>query len=290
MTEARVEDLRDHRRQRRHRPGVRQPGGGRRPRLPDRDRRPQPRPDRHRGRPDQVRAAVVPRGLAAVRLRRPARRTPAGRGPAEDLRADRRPRQQRRHGVLPAPPHRRRHRVDVRDQPPRRLPAHRAAPRPARGERAGTGGLHLVRGPLLRDHGPRRPRLRAGLLDHEGLRPLQAGQRAHRAAPGPAARGHGCHRHRAAPRRDRHQHLERRTVVRAAGARRAQALEDGDAGGRRLPARLPRHESRGRGTDRRLLRPQPAARAVRARARRRPRRAAVRRERAPDRSRRDIPA
>ena len=76
---------------------------------------------------------------------------------------------------------RRRHRVDVRGQPPRRLPAHGPAPRPARRERAGPGRLHLLGGPLLGDDGPRRPRLRARLLDHEGLRPLQARQRAHRA-------------------------------------------------------------------------------------------------------------
>ena len=91
--------------------------------------------------------------------------------------------------------------------------------------------------------------------------PLEAGQRPHRARPGPPARRHRRHRDLAPPRRHRDQHLEPGAVVRAAGSGGDEAA-DGVSAGRRLAARLPGHEPRGRGADRWLLRPQPAARAV----------------------------
>ena len=156
------EDLRDHRRQRRHRPRVRQPGRGRRRRAAGScwsAAAPTGPPPRSGGSAPEQPSCRVDSLLCDFADQ------PAVRRLAEDLltTCERIDVLVNNAGtvLLPADPDRRRHRVDVRGQPPRRVPAHRAAPRPARRERPGAGRLHLVGRPLLRHDGPRRPRLRA---------------------------------------------------------------------------------------------------------------------------------
>ena len=77
-------------------------------------------------------------------------------------------RQQRR-WLLGAPPrHRRRPGAHLRPQPPRPVPAHQAAARPAPGERAGPGGHGLVRRAGDGPHRLRRPPGRAGTTRGSG--------------------------------------------------------------------------------------------------------------------------
>ncbi len=187
--------------------------------------------------------------------------------------ADRRPRQQRRHGVPLAQADRRRLRGDLPGQPPGRVPAHRGAEGRAGRERTRADRDHRLGRPLRGNPGLRRPRLRAGLPT---CGPTAAPSWPTCSTPGPGGRAGGRRGHgqRAAPGGRGHRHLVRRALVRPTGAGVGQA---GDAlAGRRRPGdHLPRDRSRGGGRDRRLLRRQPAQGTVRPGPRRRTRQAAA---------------
>ena len=102
-------------------------------------------------------------------------------------------------------------------QPPRPVPAHPPAARPAAGERPGARRHGLVR---RAGHGPdrlRRPAGRAGLQRAAGLQPVQARQRHVHLRAGPPARGHRGHGERAAPRRGPHGLRRRRTPAAGCG-------------------------------------------------------------------------
>ena len=141
-----------------------------------------------RGRPCQRawRGSVV----AALRLL-PAEGGAAlrGRG-APELRSPRGPGEQRRHPVQDPHPDRGRDRGHLRRKPPRLLPSH---PAPARADHPERSGAHRERRfhrPSPGDDGLRRSLLRARLFPEEGVRPLQAGQRAVHATARAEARRH----------------------------------------------------------------------------------------------------
>ena len=126
--------------------------------------------------------------------------------------------QQRRRLLEHPARHRRRARAHLRPQPPRAVPAHQPAPRPARAERPGPRGHGLLQ---RAGHGPdrlRRPPRRTVLLRLARLQPVQARQRpVHlRAGPAAAARTAG-HRQRVASRRGEHRRSAPRTPPASSG-------------------------------------------------------------------------
>ena len=195
---------------------------------------------------------VVPLDLASMasihtcaadvlRTLRPSRRAPQQRG---------------RHARQPAR-HRRRLRDDLRRQPPRPLPAHQPAARPARGERAGAHHHRGVRRAPVRAEAASTSttcRANAALPRVPGVLPLEARQHPLRQRARPPARRHRRHVELGAPRLGRHQLLARRRHrlhgVLLAALGRPFAISPAQ---RRRHDRVPRVVTRGRRRDRPVL-------------------------------------
>src|SRR5256712_2918442 len=195
-----------------------------------------------RGRPCQRawRGSVV----AALRLL-PAEGGAAlrGRG-APELRSHRRPGEQRRHGAQDPHPDRGRDRGHLRRKPPRLLPSHPAPARADHPERSGAHRECRFHRPSPGDDGLRRSLLRARLFADEGVRPLQAGQRAVHATARAEARRHRRDGELPPSRDRRYRHLVRHPGLDETAHRRLAAVRVHLRRGRRPADRAARGEPR----------------------------------------------